>query len=154
MKYLQNENDYIMRLCFRLLVLSFLIISETNAQRIATLEVDVSKKTNGLAIPASVELDKLTFASDSSLILVEVSGNRRMAVPFQVSQGNVRTLNWVISPSAANVKKRVYELQQGTSQKFDEIRATLKDGALTIHSGTKNFLQYWYKTCVQGFHIP
>jgi hypothetical protein len=135
-----------MRPCFRLLVLFFLTITKANAQRIATLEVDVSKNSSGLAIPASIELDKLTFASDSSLILVEVSRNRSTAVPFQISHGNVRTLNWMISPSAANVKKRIYELQQGRSPKFDEIKATLKDGALTIQSGNKNFLQYWYKT--------
>jgi hypothetical protein len=136
-----------MRRVSTLLIVSALLVSKTYAQKIATLEVDVSKNTNGLAIPTSVELDKITFASDSSLVLIEVDGNKRTQVPFQINQGNVRTLNWIATPSVKNVKKRVYELQQGAPQKkFEEINATLKDGALTIHSGNKNFLQYWYKT--------
>jgi hypothetical protein len=148
MRYLQkNENDYIMRNGFSsLTILAVFLFSKTYAQKIATLEVDVSKNMNGLAIPANVELDKLTFASDSSLTLVEVNGNKRTPVPFQIGQGTTRTINWIVTPSAGNLKKRIYELQQGTPQKFDEINATLKEGALTIHSANQNFLQYWYKT--------
>src|SRR5688572_17086044 len=79
------------------------------AQKIATLEVSLPKSTNGLALPANIELDKITFNSDSSLALVEVNGNKRTPVPCQISQGVVRTLNWIITPIGANAQKRVYE---------------------------------------------
>jgi hypothetical protein len=100
-----------------------------------------------LAIPTSVELDKITFASDSSLNLVEVEGNKRIPIPFQISQGEHRILNWLVKAGTGSAtKKRSFELQKGTPSDFDQITATLKDGALTIHSGNKNLLRYWYKT--------
>jgi hypothetical protein len=120
--------------------------ANSSAQKIATLEVSFSGNSNGLAVPVNIELDKLTFSSDSSITLVEVNGNKRTPVPCQVSHGGTRRLNWIVPATTENIKKRLYELVKAHPQKFDEIVAGLKDGALTISAGNKNFLQYWYKT--------
>lgn len=127
---------------------SFAFFISIHAQRIATLEADLSKATNGLAVPASIDLDKITFSSDSVLTLVEVVGNKRTSIPFQISQGEHRTLNWMVKAPAANTSKKIiFELQNKSSdEKFEEISAGLNDGALTISSGNKNLLRYWYKT--------
>ena len=123
------------------------LASNTYAQKIATLEVDLNKATNGLAIPASVDLDKLTYSPDSSLTLTELDGNKRIEIPFQISQGEHRTLNWLVKPTAGSTaKKRIFELQKGTPASFNKVVATANDGALTIQSGNKNLLRYWYKT--------
>ena len=62
---------------FNLIIFLLVLVSNTYAQKIATLEVDLNKATNGLAIPASVDLDKLTYNSDSSLSLIELDGNKK-----------------------------------------------------------------------------
>lgn len=124
--------------------LALIVISKTYAQKIATLEVDLSKATSGLAFPTSVSLDKITFHSDSSLSLVEVDGTKRTPVPFQISQGQERMLHWIVQPG--NAKKRVFELHRGTPSAFGKIAASIADGSLTISTGDKNLLRYWFKT--------
>ena len=133
---------------FTLFIFLFVLIAlNTQAQKIASLEVDLGTATGGLAIPTSVDLDKLTYSSDSSLSLIEVEGNRRIEIPFQISQGEHRTLNWLVKPAIGNSgKKRIFELQKGNPASFDKVAATASDGALTIQSGNKNLLRYWYKT--------
>ena len=132
---------------FNLILFLLVLATTTHAQKIATLEVDISRSTNGLAVLASIELDKITFASDSSLNLVEIEGNKRTAVPFQISQGEHRILHWLVKPaSTATVKRRIFELLKGPHKNFDQVVGTANDGALTIHSGNKNMLRYWYKT--------
>jgi len=60
------------------------VTTKINAQKIATFDVDLSKATNGLEVPVSTDLDAITFLSDSALNLVEVKGNKRNPVPFQI----------------------------------------------------------------------
>jgi hypothetical protein len=40
----------------------------------------------------------------------------------------------------------VYELLQGKTKQSEAIKASVNDGALVIHSGDKNLLQYYFKT--------
>ena len=137
-----------MRKNYLLLTICFLaFFQKIFAQKIATLEVDLSKTTNGMAVPASLELDKLTYYSDSSLTLIEIDGAKRTPVPFQISQGEQRLLNWLVKPgTGATAKKKVFELQKAAPSKFEQITSSIKDGALTISSGNKNLLRYWFKT--------
>ncbi len=130
-----------------LFLISLVFFSNSYSQKIATLEVDLSKATNGMAVAASIELDKLTYATDSSLSLLEVDGSKRTPVPFQISQGEQRLLNWLVKPGGgAAAKKKMFELQKATPAKFDQITSVVKDGALTISNSNKNFLRYWFKT--------
>jgi hypothetical protein len=116
------------------------------AQKIAGFEVEISKPTNGLQFPAGLNLDQLSFVSDSLLSLVEIDGSKRIPVAFQVTHGKNRMLHWMISPGDNNNNKKIYELVKGTPNSFDQIKAVMKEGSVTIESGNRNFLRYWYKT--------
>jgi hypothetical protein len=52
----------------------------------------------------------------------------------------------MISPGDNNNKRKIYELVKGTPNSFDQIKAVMKEGSVTIQSGNRNFLRYWYKT--------
>jgi hypothetical protein len=122
------------------------ICVKNNAQKIATLEVDLTKSTNGINVPVSTDLDAITFLPDSVLNLVELQGNKRVPVAFQVSQGKQRTLNWVIKPGKNRAEKKIFELIKGKPSVFPPIKATMDSGELTIHDGARNLLRYIYKT--------
>ncbi len=116
----------------------------TSAQTIAKFEVELPKSANGINIPVSVNLDQITFISDSSLSLVEIQGDTNSSIPFQIKQGEQRTLYWQITDTKQ--KKHVYQLINAAPQKFTEINVETNDGALTIRSGNKNLLNYYFKT--------
>jgi hypothetical protein len=117
------------------------------SQRIATLEVELLKPTSGLSVPAKVDLDAITFLSDSVLSLVEVQGTRRSVVPFQVENKTGRTLYWMVNADNDKVKKRVFELVKAAPPKAaNAITAKMNDGALVIQAANKNLLQYNFKT--------
>src|ERR1044071_9947085 len=97
----------------KLLAIVFLLTGfAASAQRVATFEVNLDRPANGLSIPASVNLDDVTFLSDSILSLVEVIDNvRTTPVPFQIQQGDHRTITWNIntkSNSKKRKKKKIY----------------------------------------------
>ena len=116
-------------------------------QRIASLEVDLSKPASGLQVPARVDLDAITSLADSVIGLVEVQGTKRIPVPFQIENREGRTLYWMVNADNDKTKKRIYELIKGTPAKSTQlIQATTKDGALIIHTDNKNLLQYNFKT--------
>ena len=118
----------------------------SQAQKLVGFEIELTKPTNGMDIPASVNLDQVSFVADSLLTLVEVNGSTRTAVPFQITQGRNRTLHWMIGNRSDGTKKRQYELIKGKPAAFEQINAVMKDGSLTIQSANKNLLRYWYQT--------
>lgn len=116
-------------------------------QRIATFEVEFPKATNGLSVPAKVDLDAITFLSDSVLSLVEVQGSKRSVVPFQVENKTSRTLHWMVNAENDKIKKRVFELVKATPPKSaNAVSAKINDGTLVIQAANKNLLQYNFKT--------
>ena len=131
-----------------LLCLLSLTASHGWSQRIVTLEVDISRPMNGIAIPAEVDLDAITFLPDSALALLQVqSDGKRLAAPFQIGQDGRRTLHWMVTPQPG--KKAVFELVKKTSATTtggDSLRAIANDGELTISDGDQHLLQYVYKT--------
>ena len=52
------------------------------AQTIASFKINLQHPTNGVDVPVSVNLDNLTFESDSSISLVEMDGKKRKTIPF------------------------------------------------------------------------
>ena len=128
------------------LMLVFGGVLASKAQKLAAFEVELPKSTNGLDVPTSVNLDQVSFVADSLLALVEVNGSKRTLVPFQITQGKNRTLHWMIRPGNDGNKKRIFELIKEKPSSFDQINAIVKDGSLTIQSGNKNLLRYWYQT--------
>ena len=125
---------------------SMVLFTNSHAQKIATLEVELTKSTNGINIPLSTNLDAITFLADSVLNLVEVQGNKRSPVAFQISEGKERILTWMIKPEKNIAEKKIFELVKGVPSVFPPIKATMNDGALTIHAGERNLLRYMYKT--------
>lgn len=117
--------------------------SSAFAQKIATFEVDLPVATNGLTVPASFDLDGLTFEKDSSLVLQEVNGSITKNIPYQIVQRDRRTIYWNVQ-NDGKTKRRTYQLVKGTPEKFDVVNAVRKDGALTIEAGDKNLLRYVY----------
>jgi hypothetical protein len=123
------------------------IFTGAHAQKIATLEVELAKPAKGLQVPVRVNLDAITFLSDTLLSLVEVRGAAKIPMPFQIENGTERTLHWTVASPNDKVKKYVYELVKGTAVKnSSSIEANVDDGALTIHAGGKNLLRYQFKT--------
>jgi hypothetical protein len=128
-----------------LIVLSFLFTTGLS-QKIASFKVVFSQETSGLDIPVSVDLDDVTYVSDSLLSLYAVTGNKRSEIPFQVEQGEHRRLHWIITTGTGSSAKYMFELVRGKAKQQEWVRATARDGALTIHKGDNNFLRYWFKT--------
>ena len=129
-----------------LVSISFNWALSSYGQKIATLVVQLPHPTQGIGVTARVDLDPITFIPDSSLVLLAVDGNKRTAIPFQISHDNRRTLHWIMPSESNATKKYVFELVKGARSSFDQIQATMKEGALTIHQGGKNLLRYEYKT--------
>lgn len=131
------------------LCLLSLIASHAWSQRIVTLEVDISRPVNGLAIPAEVDLDAITFLPDSVLGLWQVqSDGKKRPVSFQIDQDGCRTLHWMVDPQLG--KKVIFELTGkapgGSTDPVDSMRAIADNGELTISNGDQHLLQYVYKT--------
>ena len=120
------------------------LFSISKAQTIANFEVNLPKPTQGLAVPASVNLDEISFLPDSVISLVEVQGNKKTPVPFQIKQETHRILYWQITD--ASLTKHLYELIKSVPRQFEEIRAVAHDGQLTFQSNNKNLLNYVFKT--------
>jgi hypothetical protein len=129
-------------------LLIFSLISLDNyAQKIASLEVNLTKPAYGLNVPVSINLDEVTYLSDTLLVLYEVKDKGKTAVPFQIEPGDPRKLTWMIATGTGSAgEKHLYELAQGRLNQNESIRASVNDGALIIHSGDKNLLQYYFKT--------
>ena len=94
------------------LFLVFILCSPvSHAQKISTFEVDLPIVTNGIGVPVSVGLDKITNVADSSLSLMLVRGNEIIPVPFQISGSKQRSLHWIIKSDGNLNNKIVFELQ-------------------------------------------
>jgi len=116
------------------------------SQKIATLEVDLPKPSEGLDIPVSFNLDDITYLPDSVLVLSEVHGNTRTQIPFQIEPGDLRRIHWLIRGGTKGGEKKNFELSAGNVNQRDAVKAVVKDGALTFREGDRNLLQYYFKT--------
>ena len=133
----------------KIVLISFLVSLlglNSFAQKIATLEVVLSKTANGLDIPVSIDLNYVTYISDTLLTLYEVKDGAETLVPFQIEQGDHRMLNWVVKTGNESNSKHVFELIKKKTDQPQKVIASVNDGALIIHSGNRNLLQYYFKT--------
>jgi len=126
--------------------LTCFLVSNSYSQKIATLTVEFSKATYGLDIPVSVSIDEITYISDTLLNLYEVKGNEKEPVMFQIEQGDPRKLHWMITTGTGKGEKHLFELVREKPRLPEVIKASSKDGALIIHKGNQNLLQYYYNT--------
>lgn len=125
------------------LVLISMISTVGHAQVLATFEVKLNRSSAGLEIPVHVMLDPLTHDADETLRLVEVQGNERMAIPFQVEVGADRRMIWMIKDDQP---VRRYELIKDQPQALPPaLRAEKENGALILKAGSRNLLRYQYE---------
>jgi hypothetical protein len=128
-----------------LVLISTLTVSGLS-QKIASLEVRLAQPPSGIDIPVSVDLDAITFLSDTLLQLNEIQGKTIIAVPFQIEYGDSRKLHWLVSAGTSANKKHLYELAYGKTINKPAVAASIKDGTLVVHSSSQNLLQYNFKT--------
>ena len=119
-----------------------LMSTALSAQTLAKFRITLDKPTNGLAIPVSIDLDQLSFASDSTIQLMEVDGKKRTAIPFQIEQGRQRTLHWKIMPTTK--KEIAYELVNEKAPSFTTVRSLKNDSSITIQQNGNNLLRYYH----------
>jgi hypothetical protein len=132
--------------CSALIILS-LISLDNYAQKVASLEVNLKKAAYGLNVPVSINLDEVTYLSDTLLVLLEVKDKSKTTIPFQIEPGDPRKLTWMVAAGTGIPgEKHMYELVQGRANQKEAIRASVNDGALVIHSGDQNLLQYYFRT--------
>jgi len=129
---------------FIFLVLCLIIPINSYSQRIATLEVELAKPAYQLDIPVNVNLDKITYESDTILALYEITGQRRDGIPFQIEPGEIRKLHWVISSGKGSGEKHIYELVREQKIQPEIVKASVSNGTLTIQKGRQNLLQYYF----------
>lgn len=129
-----------------LLLLFISIVSIARSQKIATLEVTLDKPSSGLEIPVSMSLDEVTMLPDSVLTLSEVTRTGKVPVAFQIEAGYPRKLTWMVLSGEKPGEKHVYELAKGKADHKSYAEATVKDGSVILHKGSKNMLEYVFKT--------
>ena len=119
-------------------------IVTAHSQTIATFEVTLTKPASGLTVPAKLNLDGLTFLGDSSLSLLEITGNKKAPIPVQIHHGECRELYWQINESSSQTHR--YELVRSAPKKSAEIVADNSNGSITFKANNKNLLRYQHET--------
>src|SRR5690349_18538357 len=79
-------------------------------KKISAFEIELPVSTNGIEVPVSIDLDRITTLADSSLSLVLVKGSERISVPFQISGDKQRHLYWMVKSDGD--KKFIFEIQK------------------------------------------
>lgn len=136
-----------------IVLFAFLLFGSASlsAQVIArfTVEAETRERNN---VPVSVNLDKITFESDSTLQFFEVTSSGKMPVAFQVERTpHERRVWWILQGKTPAGKKRVFELSAGKAKASrgagaEMISASLENGGLIIRKGDRPVLNYQYET--------
>ncbi|HTE33670.1 MAG TPA: DUF6807 family protein, partial [Chryseolinea sp.] len=118
--------------------------SPTHAQAIASFTVpDIN---NAIATPVYVDIDQLTSAADSSLVLRDMNEGRN--IPFQVEHGYHRFLWWLVKKEPSRkTTTRIFELSMDKRPRHADpvIKVMEENGALLITANKKKVLQYNYE---------
>lgn len=103
-------------------------------------------RANMVSTPVCVDLDEVTFDADSTLVLQEVKGGRKTAVPYQIEHGYHRFMWWMVDKGSGS-GTRTYELSKGKPAPVTPVVGVVdRDGALRITDQGRDVLQYNYQT--------
>jgi Methane oxygenase PmoA len=128
-----------------LIPLSFMIVPVLAQDKLATFTITMPVSGTD-EVPVSVVLDGITNAPDSTLSLFYYPGDKPVEIPFQIDSRTQRTIHW-LAKATDHATKLVYTLYtEKALKKPSSIKATAKDGEMTISSTNKNLLRYVYKT--------
>lgn len=128
-------------------VLALLMISESLAQKIATLKIELANPAVDIPVTTRVELDPITKLSDSEIDLVLVEKAKRTSVPFQVYTEGTRYLTWMIQSTDKKRRSFTFELipSKKTSASFSTVASIKENGSLTFRADGKNLLRYQFE---------
>ncbi len=143
---MNSEITFPVKAKLTLAVLLILTGLSCHAQKIASLEVNLARPASGMKIPVSINLDEITYLSDTLLALYETRDGGRALVPFQIEPGNPRKMTWMVTSGNKENEKISYELRAEKSEFPVTVKATARDGALLVQSGEQKLLQYFFKT--------
>lgn len=143
---MNSEITFPVKAKLTLAVLLILTGLSCHAQKIASLEVNLARPASGMKIPVSINLDEITYLSDTLLALYETRDGGRALVPFQIEPGNPRKMTWMVTSGNKENEKISYELRAEKSEFPVTVKATVRDGALLVQSGEQKLLQYFFKT--------
>lgn len=119
------------------------------AQRIlATFTTPPEARSENLQVPVSIALTPITDLNDSLLTLTEVSeGGKATAIPSQIDSDRRRRLNWIISPRPGKTI-RTFQLieKKSAPATIGGPVISRNENELIIKSGTRQLIQYNYKT--------
>jgi hypothetical protein len=103
-------------------------------------------KYNRIDTPVSVSLARLTGVNQASdMNLVEVKGNQRNNVPFQIEAGESPRLWWIVTGVTEAGKQRTYELVKGSRSKAPAVAVVDSGKYLEIVRGNDKVLRYNYE---------
>lgn len=132
-----------MRYFFFLFFTLFYAVHPSQAQRLATLEVELTESPS-FGFPVSVQLDQIAHLADSALQLLERVDGWLAPISFQIHrQGSDRDLYWMITPSSTAASKRIFELhqKQGTNS-TSLLGIAMDERAIYIRRGAQDLWQY------------
>ncbi|MEO8416238.1 MAG: PmoA family protein [Ginsengibacter sp.] len=134
---------------FLLLVFTMAFVSRSVnifAQGIARLTIH--NVSDSIGEPVNIDLDALTYVADSSLVLYQLFGDKKVPVPFQVEHGYHRFLWWLAKKDGDVQETQVYVLTRGHGDKIKEfpIKVENQGGDLLLTGQGKKVLQYNFQT--------
>jgi hypothetical protein len=130
--------------CMKKLLLVLLVFSTATYAQTTLATLVVNGPSHDLQVPLKINLDEITNLPDSAIGLVEVIGNKKTHVPFQIENGKNREIHWILLPRNG---KRTFEILKTNKPQtpVNNIALTKNDGALIIRSSNRSLLQYNYK---------
>ena len=140
----------------KFLLISFFLFCtlEILAQKLATIEIDISESSFGFEVPVNINLDEITILPDSALSLFEIQDNHKMSVPFQVNNRESRILHWSVKANKYGNRNHTYELiNKKVEKRFEIISAETKDGQLILKAGNRNLLAYQFRTIYPTYGV-
>lgn len=117
------------------------------SQTIAKFDIDLSKETNGIDVPVTIDLTQFKISPGTEFYLSKMVDKKDWLVtPFQLNKVK-NTISFIAVKNKNNEPSLQYEITKGPAPKYaiNKISTEDKDGALTIVSGKENLLRYVYK---------
>lgn len=136
----------LVRLAFFFIALQLLSSNSLFSQAIATFKVNAGN-CHRINTPVSVNITQLTHLPDSVLILMEVTGGKKVTVPVQLENGRERLLWWILEGETKPGSVREYQLLTGQPKNADSpVKVIRNQESLVLKVDNRSVLQYNFKT--------
>jgi hypothetical protein len=117
-------------------------IMGNNPDLLATINVSTGESERNNTI-VSIDLDEITDADDSEIVLYEIRGNDRYPVSTQISHKGKRKMVWQLGKNLKPNTKIVYELSRGMAPLKPKIMHVREEsGTYTFMKGNRAVMRY------------